>query len=131
MPVEVGCLHCGETFMSDRIVLRHDAALGELAWCCPTPGCDACGFGFDLLPTDPTYRDEHGGWVSDDDEEDEALGPHVDEAVLDAHFADDGALPPVDAPDGPRDDAEEERRRRRHERLFGEPPRLPEDDIPF
>jgi len=29
----------------------------------------ASGFGFDILPTDPEYRDERGGWVMDDEEE--------------------------------------------------------------
>ena len=37
-------------------------------WCCPTPDCGGMGFGFDILPTDPNYRDEHGGWVHCDDE---------------------------------------------------------------
>ena len=40
-------------------------------WCCPIPGCDGRGFGFDILPTDPEYQDERGGWVSFDDEGDE------------------------------------------------------------
>jgi hypothetical protein len=26
------------------------------------------GFGFDILPVDPTYRDERGGWICDDDD---------------------------------------------------------------
>ena len=46
-------------------------------WCCPTPGCDGKGFGFDIFPTDPDYRDEEGNlmWVSDeaDGDEDEAI----------------------------------------------------------
>lgn len=28
--------------------------------------CGGCGFGFDILPVDPDYQDERGGWVSDD-----------------------------------------------------------------
>ena len=40
-------------------------------WCYPTPGCGGVGFGFDILPTDPDYRDERGGWMHCDDEYDE------------------------------------------------------------
>lgn len=72
-PVEVECLHCGMRYTSDLIEWRVETAPdGDLHgfWCCPTPGCGGCGFGFDILPTDPNYRDEHGGWVSFDDDED-------------------------------------------------------------
>jgi len=37
----------------------------------PIEGCDGRGFGFDILPVDPNYRDERGGWFSDDDGEDD------------------------------------------------------------
>jgi len=37
-------------------------------WCCPIPGCDGIGFGFDILPVDPNYRDERGGWIHSDEE---------------------------------------------------------------
>lgn len=42
-------------------------------WCCPIEGCDGKGFGFDILPTDPHYRDENGElmWCDDGDEEDQ------------------------------------------------------------
>jgi hypothetical protein len=41
--------------------------------CCPTPGCDGIGFCFDIWPTDPEWRDEHGNRVCffDDEEYDE------------------------------------------------------------
>lgn len=68
--VAVQCLHCGEEYESYLIEWREGACGdGEVRgfWCCPTPGCDGIGFGFDILPTDPNYRDERGGWVWDDD----------------------------------------------------------------
>ena len=42
-------------------------------WCCPTPGCDGKGFGFDIFPTNPDYRTEDGQrmWYGDEDGEDE------------------------------------------------------------
>jgi len=73
-PVEVGCLHCGGIFMSDQITWRIQTnADGDTHgfWCCPDPACSGAGFGFDLLPTDPNYRDEHGGWVHDDEDEED------------------------------------------------------------
>ena len=63
IPTEVGCLHCGRTFESYLIEWRMETgsdAKPHGFWCCPTPGCDGRGFGFDLLPTDPDYRDENG-----------------------------------------------------------------------
>jgi hypothetical protein len=84
-PVEVCCLHCDETYRSNLIEWRVEtSADGRLQgfWCCPTPGCSGIGFGFDILPTDPNYRDENGGWVSfdedEDDDEDEAEDEDVD-----------------------------------------------------
>jgi hypothetical protein len=40
-------------------------------WCCPVSGCGGRGFGFDILPLDPNYQDERGGWVADESEEEE------------------------------------------------------------
>ncbi len=78
VPTEVGCLHCHQTYASDliewRIETTHDGQRHGF-WCCPVPGCDGRGFGFDLLPTDPTYRDERGGWVFTDDEDEDDLDP--------------------------------------------------------
>lgn len=72
VPVEVECLHCGQRYMSDKIrfVPRESGKPGEGDWVCPTPGCGAPGFGFDILPTDKNYRDEYGGWETCDDDED-------------------------------------------------------------
>ena len=81
-PVEVGCLHCGGRFMSDQITWRIETdAEGKQHgfWCCPDPTCDGRGFGFDLLPTDPNYRDENGGWVYDDDDDEDYDDDEFDE----------------------------------------------------
>ena len=74
IPTEVGCLHCGRTFESYLIEWRIETGYDGQPrgfWCCPTPGCDGCGFGFDILPLDPEYQDERGGWVSDADDGEE------------------------------------------------------------
>ena len=73
-PTEVECLHCGREYDSYLIEWREEMGPdGQVHgfWCCPTPGCSGIGFGFDILPTDPEYRDERGGWVYCDDEEDD------------------------------------------------------------
>lgn len=73
-PCEVECLHCQQTYESWQIEWRDMPGTPiEGAWCCPTAGCDGVGFGFDILPTDPNYRSENGGWsmCEDEDEEDE------------------------------------------------------------
>ena len=70
--IEVGCLHCGETYDSYLIEWRVETdADGKQHgfWCCPTPDCDGRGFGFDIFPTDPEYQDERRGRVWCDDEE--------------------------------------------------------------
>ncbi len=73
VPVEVRCLHCGQEYESYLIHWEEfDLTDGRHGfWCCPTPGCDGKGFGFDILPTDPNYRDERGGWIHDDEDCDE------------------------------------------------------------
>lgn len=65
----VCCLHCGREYDSYRIEWRAEPGKRGF-WCCPIPGCDGIGFGFDILPVDPDYQDEHGGWVYDDDSDD-------------------------------------------------------------
>ena len=110
IPTEVHCLHCDEEYDSYRIEWREEVgADGQLHgfWCCPTPGCDGKGFGFDILPTDPTYRDERGGWVAfdDDDEfddEDEQFDDELDEE-FDEDF-DECGLDPEDEFDLPGDE---------------------------
>lgn len=76
IPTEVQCLHCGEEYESYLIEWREERCADgsvEGFWCCPTAGCGGKGFGFDILPTDPEYQDERGGWVDFDDEEDDDL----------------------------------------------------------
>ncbi|HLW68943.1 MAG TPA: hypothetical protein VKS79_26765 [Gemmataceae bacterium] len=92
VPVEVGCLHCQQTYESYLIEWREytDEKGNTFGfWCCPMPGCDGKGFGFDIFPTDPEYRDERTGelmWCSDEEDDE-------DYDLLD----DDG----TDAPDSP------------------------------
>jgi hypothetical protein len=75
IPTEVQCIHCGREYESCLIQWRIEEDIDGQPhgfWCCPIDGCDGRGFGFDIFPTDPEYRDENGGWVlGDDDEEDE------------------------------------------------------------
>jgi len=72
IPTEVCCMHCGEEYES--YLIQWTAVHGDDAddgfWCCPTPGCAGVGFCFDIWPTDPEWRDEHGQKVMffDDDE---------------------------------------------------------------
>jgi len=84
--VLVSCLHCGESYESYRIEWRIETDSDGKPhgfWCCPIEGCDGKGFGFDILPVDPNYRDENGGWVWDDDEESEGEDDSVDGAAED------------------------------------------------
>ncbi|MFH5806572.1 hypothetical protein [Alienimonas sp. DA493] len=88
-PVEVGCLHCGQRYRSDRIWFDEDAAGppgpdGRRGfWACPTDGCGGIGFTCDIWPTDPEYRDEATGekyWIEDPDDEGDGAwdGPEFD-----------------------------------------------------
>ncbi len=91
-PVEVSCLHCGETYDSYLIewrILTDADGKRHGFWCCPTPDCGGMGFGFDILPTDPDYRDERGGWVHCDDE-DEEYDEECDEDGIDEDFSAEG-----------------------------------------
>lgn len=60
IPTEVFCLMCQREYESYLIEWREAAAAGHGRWCCPTPGCHATGFGFEILPTDPEYVGEDG-----------------------------------------------------------------------
>ena len=96
----VHCIHCGEEYDSYRIEWRVETRADggrEGYWCCPMPGCGGMGFGFDIFPVDPEYRDENGElmWTSDvsedyDDESDEAC----DELDSDEWLSD---LPEIEA----------------------------------
>lgn len=83
IPTVVGCLHCHQEYDSYLIEWRIEtdaAGRPHGFWCCPTPGCDGRGFGFDILPTDPNYRDEDGErmYVFDDEMEDDEDEPDSD-----------------------------------------------------
>jgi hypothetical protein len=79
----VECIHCGEEYDSFRIEWRVEPDADGKShgfWCCPMPGCGGMGFGFDIFPVDPDYRDENGElmWCDDDedyDEDDSTLDP--------------------------------------------------------
>ena len=72
----VHCIHCGEEYDSYKIewrVERDPDGAQHGFWCCPMPGCDGKGFGFDIFPVDPEYRDENGElmWSGDEEDDDE------------------------------------------------------------
>lgn len=75
VPTLVRCIHCGNEYDSYRIEWRvltsRDGPHGF--WCCPMEGCDGKGFGFDIFPVDPEYRNENGEkmWVDDEEGDDE------------------------------------------------------------
>jgi len=78
IPTLVSCLHCGQEYDSFRIEWRIELNADSKPrgfWCCPIPGCDGKGFGFDIFPVDSDYQDERGGWFYDDgaDDSDEEL----------------------------------------------------------
>ena len=73
--VMVHCLHCDREYESYLIHWVQELDDRDIPgfWCCPTSGCDGKGFGFDIFPVDPDYRDEQGNlmWVADDDDDQE------------------------------------------------------------
>ena len=107
VPVIVHCLHCDQEYESYLIHWVEDAIESDAPgfWCCPTPGCDGKGFGFDIFPIDPDYRDEDGNlmWMVDDDDEEY---DEVDEGVERELEAEDWE---VDSPrQRPAEDAEDD-----------------------
>lgn len=69
----VHCIHCNEEYDSYRIEWResvNEQGQRQGFWCCPIPGCDGLGFGFDIFPVDPEFQDERGRMVFFDDEDD-------------------------------------------------------------
>jgi hypothetical protein len=76
LSTQVFCLHCCQEYESYLIEWRIETAADGSPhgfWCCPTPDCDGRGFGFDIFPIDPDYRDEDGElmWVQDEEEDGE------------------------------------------------------------
>ncbi len=102
VPVIVHCLHCDQEYESYLIHWVEDAIESDSPgfWCCPTPGCDGKGFGFDIFPVDPDYRDEHGNlmWMEDDDDEEyDEVDERVDrELEAEDWEVDAGRQPPVE-----------------------------------
>jgi hypothetical protein len=88
----VGCLHCCEEYDSYRIEWRvetgHDGRPHGF-WCCPIENCDGKGFGFDIFPVDPDYRDENGEkmWIGDDEEAEDSVDPELDAGDSDSDDA--------------------------------------------
>lgn len=98
-PCEVQCVHCGESYESWHIEWRADPTDKLLGgtWCCPTPGCDGVGFGFDIFPVDPAWTDENGEHLiaqldneDDDDEDDFGIHSIDDDDDSDADMTLDG-----------------------------------------
>ena len=102
VPVIVHCLHCDQEYESYLIHWVEDAIESDSPgfWCCPTPGCDGKGFGFDIFPIDPDYRDEHGNlmWMEDDDDEDyDEVDEYVDrEREVEDREVDTSRQPPIE-----------------------------------
>lgn len=89
----VHCIHCGEEYDSYRIEWRIERdADGQSHgfWCCPMDNCDGKGFGFDIFPVDPEYRDENGElmWCSDGSDEEDEFDDDEDIYFKDREFAD-------------------------------------------
>lgn len=87
IPTEVCCLHCGREYESYLIQWqeeRDERGRVHGFWCCPTPGCDGKGFGFDIFPTDPEYCGEDGEpmWTLDGDEAETTFGEDEDSELL-------------------------------------------------
>lgn len=136
IPTEVFCLHCQQEYESYLIEWREETVEGKRTgfWCCPTRGCDGKGFGFDIFPVDPEYRDENGepmGLFDDDEDADDDDAFDADDDAFDAAWDEpidadallDDNPPPDRAP--PRHDPPpinlDEPRHRRHD----------DDDIPW
>jgi hypothetical protein len=116
IPIEVGCLHCGQTYESYLIEWRIETCSDGSQhgfWCCPTPGCGGRGFGCDIFPTDPDWVDEEGNkiWFSDDEEDDES----------DEDFDEEPLAGFEEAPEKPPPSTNGKQK----------PPEIGEEDIPF
>jgi hypothetical protein len=99
VPCECWCMHCGRTFMSDKMWFQKmigDPSGFDGFWMCPTPNCGGAGFTFDIFPTDPAHP-ANEGWHYFEDEEDEEDGEEDDDwdpeeskyAELDEEMGDD------------------------------------------
>ncbi|HRK29586.1 MAG TPA: hypothetical protein PLD59_00805 [Tepidisphaeraceae bacterium] len=111
-PIACFCLHCGEEFDSWQMVFRphspDERCESSGDWCCPTPGCNGVGFGFDIFPTDDDWRTDENDEDDLDclDDPEDACGADfefdgaVDGAIIDQFWRDDPtSLRPDCAPD--------------------------------
>ena len=78
IPTLVFCLHCQQEYDSYRIEWRVETDQDGRPhgfWCCPIENCDGKGFGFDIFPVDPDYRNEDGEkmWCDDAEEDGSCL----------------------------------------------------------
>ena len=74
IPILVHCIHCDEEYDSFRIQWEEEVGPdGRLHgfWSCPIEDCDGRGYGFDIFPVDADHYDQRGGWVGDEEDEDE------------------------------------------------------------
>ncbi len=75
-PIMVFCMHCGKEYMSSEMVPpdgTRSPIMMDRMWWCGTPGCSAGGFGLDVFPVDPEWKDPKGllHIITDSDEEEE------------------------------------------------------------
>jgi hypothetical protein len=77
----------------------------------PIEGCDGKGFGFDIFPIDPDYRDENGDKMWSDDDEDDASDDDwsdedevVDESFDEKPASNDGGVNGIHPDDDPIDE---------------------------
>ena len=77
-PILVHCIHCGEEYESYRIQWRIETDSDGKPhgfWCCPIPGCDGKGFGFDIFPVDRDYQDDGLEFFDDDETDSDGFDP--------------------------------------------------------
>lgn len=121
-PIMVYCLHCGKEYMSSEMVFREipsvpaaasaDASAGAATtsagglWFCPTPGCNVGGFGLDVFPVDPDWKDPTGKlrtvWDPEDDASD--LNDEDDVDVDEEEESEEDEDPDIDDDDDEDDD---------------------------
>ena len=58
-PVKVTCMHCGKSYMSDKIYWIDDlqSIIPGGGWVCPTQVCEGAGFKYDIWPDEPGLVD--------------------------------------------------------------------------
>lgn len=96
-PVECFCLHCRHVYMSD--LMLPVVIDNETHYCCPTEGCTAMGWEFDIFPmVDDENASDH--WTYDDEIDDDDLEESWSEDGL-AESGSAGLLEGFNVFDGP------------------------------